>query len=279
MSSIGRHLPNHQAIPPNSIDAHIRYLAPRVLSKLGEALARREQLEVSTKSAAYDLVTSEDRAIEAWLWEETHRALPDHGFLGEEHGWRLGPTNATDWVIDPIDGTVNFVSGLPLACCSIGALVEGVPEGGLIVDPFRCDTYLTVSATCTSELNGTPVEVTLGDDFAGKVILLEVPSGTMTSALSPVEEFVHRSDGAVRSLGSGALALAMVAAGRALAVVHLQPNIWDIAAGMALVRHAGGAIFGAEGAYIPDQPGPLVAGNSAVCERLQPLLRSVVGPS
>jgi myo-inositol-1(or 4)-monophosphatase len=261
-----------QATASNLIDDHLRHLAPLVASRLQEVLLQREQIEVSTKSAAYDLVTDADRSIEAWLWEETHRAFPNDGFLGEEHGWQIGPTGATDWVIDPIDGTVNFVSGLPWACCSVGALVAGAAEGGLIVDPFRADTYLTASSLGRSELNGAAVEVAPGGDLAGRVVLLEVPSGTMPSALSPVEEFVQHRDGAVRFMGSGALALAMVASGRTLAVVHLQPSIWDIAAGVALVEHAGGIVLGGDGPYVPGQPGPLVAGNPAICERLQPLL-------
>jgi len=257
-------------------DEHLRRLAPLVSAKLMEVIERRTRLDVSTKGAAYDLVTDADCSMEEWLWDETRRAFPADGFLGEERGWRAGPTGGTDWVVDPIDGTVNLVNGVGWACCSIGALFEGAPAAGLIVDPYRNEIFLTSSPDGGTELNGAPVTVAAGPALAGRLVILEVPSGTSTAALAAIAEVVLAKDGAVRSMGSGALALATVAAGRALAAVHLDPCIWDIAAGVALVEHAGGIVLAGDGPYVAGRPGPLVAGNREVCAQLQAPLRALV---
>ncbi|MGH9107473.1 MAG: inositol monophosphatase family protein [Acidimicrobiales bacterium] len=254
------------------VDAHLRRLAGLVLPRLREIAAHRERLIVSSKSAAYDLVSDADRSIEASLWEETHLAFPEDGFLGEEQGWRQGPTRRRDWVVDPIDGTVNFVNGLPWACCAIAALGADDARAGAVIDPFREEVYLTSSPDGGSELNGEPMKVATAGDLAGKVVLLEVPSGCEPRVLDPVARSVLGHGGSSRMMGSGALALALVAAGRAQAVVHAGPCIWDVAAGVALVRHAGGVVLGGTGPYDRGAPGPLVAGNAESCQVLQEAL-------
>jgi myo-inositol-1(or 4)-monophosphatase len=233
-----------------------------------------DRLQVSTKEGAFDLVTDADRSTEAWLWERVHAAFPEDGFLGEEYGWRLGPTAGRDWVVDPIDGTANFLSGIPWACSSIAVLSSGSACSGLIVDPFRREVYLTVSASHGSELDGKRVRVAPGEDLAGKVVLLEVPSGKPLAALAPVDQLVVSAGGTARAMGSGALAMALVAAGRAQAIVHAGPKIWDVAAGVALVENAGGVVLGGDGPYVLGGDGPLVAGNASVCRVLQGALHT-----
>lgn len=253
------------------LEAELRRLAVPLRRRLGEVLASRERLTVAAKTAAYDLVTDADRSIEDWLFTEVHKAFPDDGFLGEEGGWRIGPTGAQDWVVDPIDGTVNLVSGVPWACCAIAVVRHGRPVAGLVLDPFRGDLYFT-GPNGGSELNGTPTRVAPGADLAGKVVLLEVPSGWPIETLAPIASTVLERGGSTRSMGSGALATALVAAGRAQAVVHAGPAVWDIAAGVALVRHAGGAVVGNDGDYRCGAPGPLVAGSAACCDLLAHVL-------
>jgi myo-inositol-1(or 4)-monophosphatase len=248
----------------------LRELAGTLLDRLGAMLdGGVDSLSVGTKEGAYDVVSDADRAIEAWLWERVHSEFPEDGFLGEEHGWRHGPTSHRDWIVDPIDGTVNFVTGLPWACSSVAVLDSGSAYAGLIVDPFRRDVYVTDTQSRTSELNGSPVRVAPGANLAGKVVLLEVPSGVSMTTLRAAARYVVDAGGAARSMGSGALSLALVAAGRAHAVVHAGPMIWDIAAGFALVQNAGGVVAGRQGPYVLDDGGPLVAGNADVCARLQ----------
>jgi myo-inositol-1(or 4)-monophosphatase len=251
----------------------LRELAAGLMERLGATLAAGlDSLLVATKAGVYDPVSDADRAIEDWLWERVHRAFPDDGFFGEEQGWRHGPTSRSDWVVDPIDGTVNFITGLPWACSSVAVLDSGSASAGLIVDPFHEDVYLTVSRDGRSELNDSPVRVAPGADVAGRVVLLEVPSGVSMTTLGAVAQHVVDAGGTARSMGSGALSLALVAAGRAHAVVHADPSIWDIAAGVALVQNADGVAVGRDGPYVLGTKGPLIAGNAEVCAVLQEVL-------
>jgi myo-inositol-1(or 4)-monophosphatase len=258
-----------------ALEQYLLDTAAVMTKRLQTALARgRDRFQVSTKEGAYDIVTDIDRALENSLWEEIHERFPEDGFLGEEQGWRLGPTSGRDWVVDPIDGTMNFVNGLPWACCSIAVLEAGRPTAGLIVDPYRNEVYLTLSSEGGSELNGRSRTVAEGSDLAGKVILLEVPSGVSFTVLSGVERAVRERGGTARVMGSGALAMAMTAVGRVHGVVHSGPNAWDVAAGVALVHHAGGVTLGGGGRYELGGTGPLVAGNDEVCRVLQDALRT-----
>ncbi|MGC8627567.1 MAG: inositol monophosphatase family protein [Acidimicrobiales bacterium] len=266
------HRPHGEAGTGADIEKELRRLGPLVLESLRGFIKRHNDLKVERKSAAYDLVSDADRSIEALVWAQVHNELPGDGFLGEEHGWRSGPTGKRDWVVDPVDGTMNFVNGLPWACSAIGVLAGEEALAGLVVDPYHEDIYLSAPGQSGTELNGEPVRVMPGDDLAGKVVVLEVPSGISPEVLAPVAREVTRRGGSVRVMGSGALALACVAAGLARVVVHAGPKIWDVAAGVALVEHAGGIVVGREARYELGRPGPLVAGSAASCELLQPAL-------
>lgn len=264
--------PYDEALAGSDIEQELRHLGALVLENLRTFIKRHDDLKVEHKSAAYDLVTDADRSIEALLWEDVHAALPEDGFLGEEHGWRRGPTGERDWVVDPIDGTMNFVNGLPWACSAIGVMSGREALAGLVVDPYHRDMYLSSSEKSGTELNGERVRVLPGDDFAGKVVVLEVPSGVSPEVLQPVAREVTRRGGSVRVMGSGALALASVAAGRAQVAVHAGPKIWDVAGGVALVKHAGGVVVGRGAPYELGSAGPLIAGSAASCELVGPFL-------
>lgn len=250
----------------------LRFLAGGAMIRMRAALALgRDALEVATKSSPSDLVTVADRSIEAWLWNEIHDAFPADGFLGEEQGWRES-AGGRRWIVDPVDGTINFATGLPWACSSIGVVEDGRAIAGAIGDPYRQELYLTVPGSGGSELDGALVSVIPGASLAGRVVLLEVQTGSSSSALSSVESFVRSRGGTTRMMGSGALAMALVASGRAHAVVHAGPSIWDVAAGVALVENAGGCVLGATGPYVLGHDGPLVAANAEVAEMLRAAL-------
>ncbi|MDA8034259.1 MAG: inositol monophosphatase [Actinomycetota bacterium] len=248
-------------------------VAAEVLVRLEAAVEGRDGLGVEAKLGPQDLVTTADRAMEAWLFEAVSASYPDDGFLGEEGGWRRGPTGRRDWVVDPIDGTANFVSGLPWSCCSIGLVEGGEPVAGLVVESSRHDVFLTSGRRSPSALNDLPVTVAQDPALAGKVVLLEIPAGAPPSVLDAVERAVRHDGGSVRVLGAAALALAAVAAGRAHAAVLAAPSPWDIAAGVALVRHAGGVVLDLGGPYDLSRGGPVIAGNEQVAHRLQAAAR------
>lgn len=259
--------------PTGELDGWLRAVAAEVLVRMDAVVEGRDGLGVEAKLGPQDLVTTADRAMEAWLFEAISADFPDDGFLGEEGGWRRGPTGRRDWIVDPIDGTANFVSGLPWSCCSIALVEGGDPVTGLVVESSRRDVFLTAGRRAPSVLNDLPVAVASDAALAGKVVLLEIPAGAPPSVLDAVERAVRHEGGSVRVLGAAALALAAVAAGRAHAAVLAAPSPWDIAAGVALVRHAGGVVLDLEGPYDLARGGPVIAGNESVSDRLQAAAR------
>ncbi len=244
-------------------------LGQLALERLDEALSRRSRLQVTQKRSAHDLVSDADRAIEEALCAEIGRLRPDAGFLGEENGWRdAAEREDLTFVVDPVDGTMNFVHGLGWACTSIGVLAGGGAVAGCIVDPYRRELFCVGGPGDHTTCNGAAVAVADGAGLAGAVVLVEVPSAVAPGVLAPVQEAVLAAGGSPRFMGSGALALACVASGRAHAVVHAGPSIWDVAAGVALVEGAGGIVLGHEGAYHLGARGPLIAGALEHCALL-----------
>jgi len=259
-----------------ALASHLRRLASLMLDALHETLSHRDQLEIMSKASAHDLVSDADRSIESLIFEATRAAFPDDGFLGEEGGWVNRTSGGRNWVVDPIDGTMNFVHGLPIACSSVGVLGKDGAIAGLVVDPYHDDVYLACPAIHGSEKNGEEIAVAPGGDLSGRIVLVEVPSGVSPSVLGPVQDAVIAAGGSPRTIGSGALALALVASGVVHGVVHAGPSIWDVAGGVALVEHAGGTVLSRAGAYAFGEAGPLVAASPEAAGRLQIALSSCV---
>ena len=202
---------------------------------------KRGTLEIETKDGALDLVSIADRAVEAMIREEIAAAFPDDAILGEEAGAAAGTSGLT-WVIDPIDGTVPFLSGLPHWCVVI-AITQG-PEtlAGVIDVPMAGEHFVARSGQGVT-LNGKPLRldptlrinkgfVAVGasdrhppDPIAGIVLRL-LKAGSM----------YYRN-------GSGANMLAQVAAGRLAGYVEAAMNPWDSLAGLLMIREAGGVTY------------------------------------
>jgi myo-inositol-1(or 4)-monophosphatase len=232
----------------------------------------RAALGVASKSDPTDLVTRVDREVERRARAMVAAAFPDHAFLGEEEGGRPAPAGTT-WVVDPVDGTANYANGLPHACVAVGLCRGRRPVAGLIADPFRRERFRVAPGgrpTC----NGRPLAVKAGEGIAGGVVLLELGSDPPPALLGLFARV--RAAGAVcRVLGSAALSLAYVAAGRADAAVLRRASAWDVAAGLALVEAAGGTVSTWDGGpYDPFGGGPLLAGHAAACHLLGPWLRA-----
>lgn len=263
---------------PSVLEGHLRHLATRVLDALHATVGHRERLQVAVKSTAHDLVSDVDRSIERLIFDLTRPVFPEDGFLGEEGGWDRRAAVGRNWVVDPVDGTMNFVHGLPMACSSVGVLEDGDAIAGLVIDPYQDEIYLACRGACASERNGTKLTVTPGGDLSGGIVLVEVPSGVSPSVLAPVLDAVIAFGGSPRTIGSGALALALVASGVVHGVVHAGPSIWDVAGGVALVELAGGTVLSRTGRYVFGEPGPLVAASPEAADRLQGALVSCVLP-
>lgn len=212
---------------------------------IARAVDRIDRLEISTKKTANDLVTSVDKAAEAEIIHIIKKAYPDHGILGEETGVTVGTNpNQVVWIIDPLDGTLNFVHGVPQFSVSIAVQIRGVVEHGVVYNPIS-DELFTATKGAGAQLNDRRIRVSecknIGTALIGTGFAFRL-SG------EPIDVCVHRLRnilehcGDLRRLGSAALDLAFVAAGRMDGYweVGLQP--WDVAAGALLVREAGGFV-------------------------------------
>lgn len=201
-----------------------------------------------SKTTRTDLVSDLDRASEALILEVLGRARPDDSFLAEEGSDRIG-SSPVRWVIDPLDGTVNYVYGLPVFSVSIAAEVHGEVVAGVVHDPSRGETFSSVRGQ-GSWLDGRRLRVNqpqdlavalVGTGFAYEASVRGEQGGTLAALLSQVRD--------IRRAGSAALDLCSVAAGRLDAYFERGTHLWDRAAGGLIATEAGavlGDLFGPE---------------------------------
>lgn len=198
-------------------------------------------LATEQKAGFFDIVTVTDKAAEAEASRIIWDRLPQSRILGEETGWQGdGPTS---WIIDPIDGTSNFASGLPFFSVSIGAYHDGRPVCAVIYDPIRDEMFLAEGGRLT--LNGAPVPAYAKGLTDREVELLtNAPYEGARPSAQTLAGFAEVVDSfrAVRRLGSCALHLAYAAVGRVAVCYESKFSAWDIAAGLQLVQAAGGRI-------------------------------------
>lgn len=197
---------------------------------------------VETKRDLHDLVTAHDRSTEERIAALILDRSPDSTVWGEEGGRR--GSGSVRWYVDPIDGTNNFASQVPFFCVSIAAELDGEIVAGVVYDPVRRELFAASAggATCdgaplAARGATTEAEALLATDFPSAA-----PSELVLNGMSELDLFgqMVRRFGSVRRLGSAALTLAYVAAGRIDVTFGIAANAWDVAAGLLLVRAAGG---------------------------------------
>lgn len=258
-------------------------IALRAARKAGDLIVRAsdelDRVGYHAKGAA-DFVSEIDIAAERELLYHLQKAYPDHGFLCEESG-RTGAENAEYiWVIDPLDGTSNFLRGIPHYCVSLGCLKNGKLEHAVIVDPVRREEFIA-SRGRGAQVNGKRIRVSARTDLRESLLGTGVPFlghqeeraeayGKSLIALST------RSMG-VRRMGAAALDLAYVAAGRLDAFWELGLKPWDMAAGVLLVREAGGLVTDFSGGETFMDSGDIACGNAKILKGLLPTLRPLAG--
>jgi myo-inositol-1(or 4)-monophosphatase len=204
-----------------------------------ERYLRRHELKIESKGVQ-NFVSEADRECESTITRAIRQAFPNDSVLGEEHGLD-GPGTGMGirWMIDPIDGTINFVRGLPLWCVSIGLLVENEPVAGIIYNPIAGELYSSKRGG-GAWLNGKPIRVSAatapGESRIGIAFSyrrsLEDHVRAVSACFAAHCEFAR--------LGSSALGLAYTADGRLDGFWASHAYAWDVAAGMSLVREAGG---------------------------------------
>lgn len=235
-------------------------------SLIQDALSRPDRIEVFQKGSN-DFYTNVDKAVEERIINSIRKAYPDHSFLGEENGRIDGRDSDTVWVIDPIDGTRNFMHGYPHFCISIACVQKGRVEHGLIFDPVRQEEF-SASRGRGAQLNDARIRVnncpgldraTVGYSCAGK---------DNFNTFLQLQEKLQGKVAGMRFSGSCAMDLAYLAAGRLDAVWMAGMHFWDVAAGILLVQEAGGMISDARGNPDCYQAKALVGGNHKTFKNL-----------
>lgn len=241
---------------------------------------RLDSLDVVEKQRN-DFVSEVDRLAEAEIIRELRRAYPDHAILAEESG-QIGKARQT-WVVDPLDGTHNYLRGFPHFCVSI-AMIDGKDLAhAVIYDPLR-DELFTASKGDGAFVNDRRLRVGKRESCKNALIATGYPYRQrrhLDSQLAMTKALLGTADAEdIRRTGSAALDLAYVAAGRFDAYFEFGLNPWDMAAGCLLVREAGGRycdFVGREGSPLPET-GNIVAGNVKVVDSLLKAIASEVTP-
>lgn len=255
-------------------------LAERAALRAAEYIrtAQRPGVHAWTEKSQHDFVTEIDRASEGLIAETLTRDGPDSVVVGEELSPKAGLKGDLVWVVDPLDGTTNFLHGYPQYSVSIAALVDGKLAAGVVHDICRERSY-------TATRGGGAFEdgARMGVSAVTEPRLALVGTGFPFKALQLLPQFLSQfaavigATSGVRRAGSAALDLADVAAGRLDAFWELHLSPWDIAAGALLIREAGGTITRPDGGtdvLSGEQNGAIVAGNAALQRWLLDLLRT-----
>jgi myo-inositol-1(or 4)-monophosphatase len=241
--------------------------AKRLIRDFGEV----EHLQVSRKGPA-DFVSQADLKAEQTLRAELHRAHPSYGFLMEETG-ESGATK-TRWVVDPLDGTSNFLHGIPHFCISIGVERDGEPVAGVVYDPTRDELFWAEKGR-GAYLNDRRLRVSARKRLADALIGTGTPflgHGDHRAFLAEIE-FVMAEVAGIRRLGAAALDLAYVAAGRLDGFWESPLSPWDICAGIILIREAGGYVSEIGGGHDMMRSGSVLAANDHLHLPLGRILR------
>jgi myo-inositol-1(or 4)-monophosphatase len=250
----------------------------KAAQKAGRALRRDfgeiEHLQVSVKGPG-NFVTAADRRAEEILCQELSAARPGYGFLGEEGGRREGTDNTHTWIVDPLDGTANFLHGIPQFAVSIGLEREGAIVAGLVYNPINEELF-TAERGKGAFLNNQRLRVAARKRLADAVVACGLPHlGRGDLALANREiGLVQGKAAGLRRFGAAALDLAWVAAGRFDAYWERDLSPWDLAGGVILVREAGGFATDLDGGDTPWLAGDVVAGNESMHRELIGVLKT-----
>jgi myo-inositol-1(or 4)-monophosphatase len=241
------------------------------------SLDRLDGLRIELK-ARNDLVSEVDRDTEAVIIDALHKAYPDHAITGEEHGQSVDASNGSEytWIIDPLDGTTNYLQGIPHYAISIAVRKGRHLQHGVIIDPLKNDEFVA-SRGHGAQLNGKRIRVNPVTRLEDALLNTGIPPGVIEQDLDRYMAELARftaSCRAVRRLGSAALDLAYVAAGRSDGFWEFGLKPWDIAAGALLVREAGGFVGDSSGGDAFLDSGDVVAANPKLFKLMIQTLRA-----
>lgn len=249
--------------------------AGSVLREYWGKLAASE--DITEKGRAGDLVTAADKASEAVILDLLQRHFPTHAILAEESG-RLGqnPDSTYLWAIDPLDGTTNYAHQYPVSAVSIGLLVDGVPQLGVIYNPFR-DELFRAARGRGATLNRRPIHVSETYTLQRSLLVTGFAYDrreTTDNNYAEFAAFTHLTQG-VRRSGAAAIDLADVACGRCDGYWERGLSPWDVVAGIILVEEAGGRVTAYNGSPLDIDSGRVLATNSRLHGAMSDVLQAV----
>jgi myo-inositol-1(or 4)-monophosphatase len=227
-----------------------------------ERFAGKKQIR---KKGTVDLVTDVDIACEEKVREILLKATPSIPVLGEEEGMKGGRKVSSQWIVDPIDGTTNYAHGIPIFCVSLALEEEGEITVGVIYDPMREELF-TAERGKGARLGGEIISVTHTDILEDSLLATGFPYDNRTNPKDIFGAFasIHKATRGLRRLGSAAIDLAWVAAGRMDGFWEVNLKPWDVAAGKLLVEEAGGKVTGFCGEKYDHMCGDIVATNGLI---------------
>src|SRR6187399_2613554 len=247
--------------------------ARRAGRSLKRDLGEIEHLQVSLKGPA-NFVTKADKRAEEMLYEDLAKARPGYGFIGEEGGHHAGTDVTHTWIVDPLDGTTNFLHGIPQFAISIGLERSGTIVAGVIYNPITDELFVAERGK-GAYLNDKRLRVAARKRLADSVIACGLPHlgrGDLELGLRELGAVQDKVAG-LRRFGAAALDLAFVAAGRLDGYWERNIQPWDMAAGQIIVREAGGTVSGIEGDDDPLKTGNLICGNEFIHAELVKILK------
>jgi myo-inositol-1(or 4)-monophosphatase len=238
-----------------------------------------ENLQVSLKGPA-NFVTAADRRAEEILCGELLKARPGYCFLGEEGGLQEGPDKTHTWIVDPLDGTTNFLHGIPHFCISIALQREDKIVAGVIYNPIN-DEFFTAEHGKGAFCNDRRIRVANRQRLLDAVVCCGLPHHGRGDLGQFRREFTLIQDkvAGLRRFGSAALDLAYIAAGRFDVYWERDLSPWDFAAGVILVREAGGYVTDLEDKERTMVAGDVIAGNSSLHREVLTLVRDAAKSS
>jgi myo-inositol-1(or 4)-monophosphatase len=245
--------------------------------KAGRSLARDfgevENLQVSVKGPA-NFVSAADHKAEEIIWKELSKARPGYGFLMEERGAVAGVDKTHRWIVDPLDGTTNFLHGIPHFAISIGLEREGNLVAGVIYNPITDELFAAEKGKGAFLNDKRRLRVAARKTLADAVVVTGIPHRGRPGHPRFLDEMktVMMEVAGIRRSGSAALDLAYTAAGRYDGYWERGLKPWDLAAGIVILREAGGIAQDVDGGDKALDRGDILAGNNAIVKALLPLL-------
>ena len=256
---------------------------PLFLCTAIEAVVRAGEIQMARfgramrvdKKGAIDLVTEVDLEVERMFRQLAAERFPDHQVLAEEMGGGASIPPGPCWVFDPIDGTTNYAHGLPIFCASLALEIDGIAEVGAIYDPNRQELF-TAERGGGAFLNGRPLRVSSAGALLDAMLVTGFPYDVhqrVEEIVGLFGEFVGQAR-AVRRLGSAAIDLCYVAAGRLDGFWEPDLKPWDVAAGALIVTEAGGRVTNMDGAPFSSRAGAVLATNGLIHQPMLDVMRS-----